>query len=92
MKRLMIPVLALLVSCATYELPEHMVVTETHYTDAQALAAVCGGTSLACVFTDEATYCNLHLPLAANMEPMYRWHEITHCAGRKDQPSVNRTF
>ena len=65
------------------ELPEGMELTETHYTDQQALYAACGKAVPACVMTDHKTYCNIHIPLAANGEPIerYRMDELNHCAG-----------
>jgi len=78
-----IALLTLLTGC-TYQTPQGMVITETHYTSTSALYAVCKAE--ACVFTDEKTYCYMHLPLAANGDPMYREHELSHCAGRKDPP------
>ena len=68
-------------------LPEGMVVNEYHYTDAQKLAKFCGFAK-ACAYTDLKTYCDLHLPLAANGDVLYYWHEITHCGGRKDAPRI----
>jgi len=81
-------ILLLLTGCA-YTLPDGMVVTETHYTDAQELAAVCGDAQ-ACAFTNYTTTCDMHLPLAANGDPMHREHEITECAGRIDAPQPVR--
>ena len=80
-------VLLLLVGC-TYNLPYGMVITEVHYSSSVELAKICGEAQ-ACVYTDQKTYCEMHLPLAANGEPLHREHEITHCAGRLDPPKRN---
>lgn len=79
--------LFLLLTACAHPLPADMVVTTTTYTDPQKLAEKCKGAE-ACVFTDMLTYCDMHLSLAANGEPMHREHELTHCAGRKDPPST----
>ena len=63
-----------------------MTITETHYTDAQALAEVCGYAE-ACAFV-VGNSCHLHLPLAANGDVMHREHEVSHCTGRLDAPSA----
>ena len=72
-----------LTGCA-HPLPTGMVVTETHYTDAQEIYSVCAAE--ACVFTDQQTFCDMHLPLAANGDPMHREHELMHCGGHVDSP------
>ena len=91
MKSLILLSLFLLTACdALYykpPLPQGMVVTESHYTDAQELAAVCGDRP-ACVWTNYTTTCDMHLPLEANGDPMHREHEITHCGGRRDPPTT----
>ena len=63
-------------------------VTETYYSDAQKLAEVCGD-NLACSFTDMKTFCDMHLPLAANGDVLHRDHEITECYGRIDTPQTH---
>jgi len=78
----------LLTGCASYPLPEGMVVTQTVYDDIWELREVCGDGVDACVFTDAKTYCDMHLPAAANGEGMYREHELSHCGGRVDSPQV----
>ena len=84
--------LLLLTGCA-YALPPDMVVTVTGYHDTDALYAVCGRdrydrVANACVFTDHKTFCDMHLPYAANGDYLYYAHEESHCAGRKDAPPI----
>jgi hypothetical protein len=72
------------------DLPVGMTLTESHYTDAQELAAVCAPAdpnARACAFVTTTT-CDIHLPLAANGDPMHRVHEIAHCSGKLDPPVV----
>ena len=63
-----------------------MKLTETYYSSPQELAAICGE-ALACAFTNGTTFCDMHLPLAANGDIMHREHELTECYGRKDVPN-----
>jgi hypothetical protein len=70
-----------------------MMVTQTLYSDPQKLNDACRGNAVnACVYTDTKTYCNMHLPAAANGEAIakYRWHELNHCAGGIDSPVAVR--
>ena len=71
-------------------LPEGMVLNERHYTDVQELQIACGAKASinACAMTDHKTYCNIHIPLAANGEVIerHRLHELSHCNGRIDTP------
>ena len=90
--RALILLAVFLVGCDTLyyrKLPEGMVVNAYTYTDAQKLAKYCGRAN-ACAYTDLKTYCDLHLPLAANGDVLYYDHEITHCWGRLDAPRVER--
>ena len=84
-------IMLLLTGCASlyYPHPEYtegMRFTETHYTDAQKLAEVCGDAK-ACVFHVPNKVCDMHLPLAADGSVMYREHELSHCYGRIDSPN-----
>jgi len=81
----LVPVLALM-GCVSYDLPKGMLITETLYESAQALQEVCGAGTEACVFTDYSTFCDMHLPVAANGQPLHREHELRHCAGGEDAP------
>lgn len=94
MKSLAVVLMLLISGCDelySTDLPEGMVLTETHYTDPQKLWDACGGMMQACARTDFVTFCDIHLGLAANGEPMDRDHELSHCAGRKDAPPVGDT-
>jgi hypothetical protein len=74
-------------------LPEDMAVTETLYSDPQLLYVACGGAVEACVYTVQKTYCDMHLPVAANGKAQFdsREHEIQHCMGHNpDQPTTYR--
>jgi len=77
-------VLLVLLSGCAYQLPQGMVITETHYNDTQELYAMCQAE--ACVFTDTETFCDMHLPVAANGDPLHREHELMHCSGHIDAP------
>ena len=73
-------------ACSALYYPQDMVITESHYSDAQKLAEVCGD-ALACAVI-VGNSCHIHLPLAANGDAMYREHELNHCAGKLDAPQV----
>ncbi len=73
------------------ELPEGMELTETHYTSSTELRDVCGASD-ACAFTNHSTFCDIHLPLAANGEVIerYRIEEIGHCIMGHTHPVASR--
>ena len=84
--------IALLTGC-TYTLPPGMAVSVTGYHDTGKLFDVCGLDSYgrpakACVVTDYKTFCDMHLPYAANGDYLEYTHEESHCAGREDAPPI----
>lgn len=93
MMRLLMPLLLLMGCESVYNatLPDGMTLVEVHYTDHQALVAVCGLDAEACSIV-QGNICAIHLPLAWNGDPMYRDHEIRHCSGAIDAPKVNRNI
>ena len=80
-----------LTGCATV-LPPDMVVTVTTYNDVQALASVCDNDGTSCVFTDQATVCDMHLAAAANGDYLMGdyWHEEQHCVGQNPDVPITR--
>jgi hypothetical protein len=81
-------ILALSACSSLYDttLPDGMTLYEFHYSDPQELARACGDAN-ACAFVNSIS-CAIHLPLAANGDPMYRDHELRHCSGGLDAPKA----
>lgn len=78
-------------------LPVGMILVEHHYTNYQELVYACNPPfgwkehKEACAYVS-GNLCTIHLPLAWNGDPMYREHEISHCAGKIDRPAPIKPY